>query len=53
MRFRIFAALGSGQHIFQRIGTRFDTELKLSNADFVLSGKWCRKYKSDFRNVQF
>ena len=24
--------LGSGQHIFQRIGTKFPTELKLSNA---------------------
>ena len=34
---RIFAVLGSGQHIFQRIGTKFPTELKLSNADFVLS----------------
>jgi len=39
VRFRIFAVLGSGQHIFQRIGTKFPTELKLSNADFVLSGK--------------
>jgi len=37
---RIFAVLGSGQHIFQWIGAKFPTELKLSNADFVLlSGK--------------
>jgi len=39
VRIRIVAVLGSGQHIFQRIGTKFATELKLSNADFVLSGK--------------
>jgi len=28
---RIFAVSASSQHIFQRIGTRFHTELKLSN----------------------
>jgi len=42
VRIRIFTALGSGQcghHIFQRIGIKLRTELKLSNADFVLSGK--------------
>ena len=44
-----FAVLSSGQHIFKRIGTKF---LKLSNADFVLSGKWDRKYKSDSSDVQ-
>jgi len=37
---RIFAVLGSDHHIFQWIGTKFPAELKLSNADFVLSGKW-------------
>jgi len=37
VRIRIFAVLGSGQHLLQRIGTKFDTELKLSNADFVIS----------------
>ena len=37
VRIRIFAFLGSDHHIFQRIGTKFPTELKLSNADFVLS----------------
>ena len=52
VRIRIFAVLGSDRHIFQRIGTKFPTELKLSNADFVLSGKWDQKYKSDFRDVQ-
>jgi len=52
VRIRIFAVLGSGQHIFQRIGTKFPTELRLSNADFVLSGKWDRKYKLDFSDVQ-
>ena len=52
VRIRIFAVLGSGQHIFQRIGTKFPTELKLSNTDFILSGKWDRKYKSDFSDVQ-
>ena len=36
---RIFAVLGSDHHIFQRIVTKFPTEFKLSNADFVLSGK--------------
>jgi len=36
---RIFTVLGSGQHTFQWIGTKFTTELKLSNADFVFSGK--------------
>jgi len=49
---RIFAVFGSGQHIFQWIGKKFPTELKLSNSNFVLSGKWDRKYKSDFRDVQ-
>ena len=49
---RIFAVLGSDHHIFQWIGTKFPAELKLSNADFVLSGKWDRKYKTDFRDVQ-
>jgi len=39
VRIRIFAILVSGHHIFQRMGTKFPTELKLSNADFVLSGK--------------
>jgi len=38
VRFRIFAVLGSGQHMFQRIGSKFPTELKLSNANFVLGG---------------
>jgi len=52
VRIRIFAVLGSGQYNFQRIGTKFPTELKLSNIDFVLSGKWDKKYKSDFRDVQ-
>ena len=33
----MFAVLGSGQHTFQRMGTKFPTELK---------------YKSDFRDVQ-
>jgi len=42
---RVFAVFGSGQHIFQRIGTIFPTEFKSSKADFVLSGKWDRKYK--------
>jgi len=37
VRIRIFAVFGSGHHIFQRIDTKFPTELKLSNADFVLS----------------
>jgi len=45
VQIRIFAVLGSGRHIFQQIGTKFPTELKSSNADFVLSGKWDRKYK--------
>jgi len=49
VRIPIFAVLSSGQHIFKRIGTKF---LKLSNADFVLSGKWDRKYKSDSSDVQ-
>ena len=31
---------------------KFPTELKLSSADFVLSGKFDQKYKSDFRDVQ-
>jgi len=44
VQIRIFAILGSSQHIFQRIGTKFPTELKLSNADFVSSRKWDRKY---------
>jgi len=39
VRIQIFTVLGSGLHIFQWIGTKFHTELKLSNADFVLSGK--------------
>ena len=52
MRIQIFAVFGSGHHIFQWIGTKFPTELKLSNADFVLSGKYDQKYKSDFRDVQ-
>jgi len=39
-------------HFFQWIGTRFPTELKLNNADFVLRGKWDRKHKSDFMDVQ-
>jgi len=52
VRIRIFTALGSGHHIFQRISTKLRAELKLSNADFVLSGKWDQKYKSDFRDVQ-
>jgi len=52
VRIRIFVALGSGHHIFQRIGTKFLTEFKLSNADFVFNDKWDRKYKSDFRDVQ-
>jgi len=39
VRIRIFTALGSGRHIFQRISTKLRAELKLSNADFVLSGK--------------
>jgi len=52
VRIQVFAVSSSGQNIFQRIGTEFPTELKLSNADFVLSGKWDRKYKSDFRDVQ-
>jgi len=36
-----FDVLASGQNIFQRIGTQFrtGTELKLSNSEFVLSGK--------------
>ena len=38
-RIRIFAVLGSDHHIFQRIVTKFPIELKLSNADFVLSGE--------------
>jgi len=52
LRIRIFAVLGSDHHIFQRIVTKFRTELKLSNANFVFSGKWVRKYKSDFMHVQ-
>jgi len=36
---QILAVLGSGHHIFQRIGTKFRTDLKLSNADVVLSGQ--------------
>ena len=47
-----FRFLGSGQHIFQRIGTIFHTELKLSNADFMVSGKLDRKFNSDFGDVQ-
>jgi len=39
VQIRIFAVLGSGQYNFQRIGTKFPTELKLSNTDFVLSVK--------------
>jgi len=35
----IFTVLGTDHHIFQRIGTKFPTELKLSNADFALTGK--------------
>jgi len=35
VRIQIFAVLSSDQHIFQRIGTKFATELKLRNADFV------------------
>jgi len=50
--FRFWHFSGSGQHIFQRIDIKFPTKLKLSNADFVLSAKWDRKYKSDFRDVQ-
>jgi len=52
VRIRIFAVLGSSHHIFQWIGTKFRTKLKLSNSNFVLSGKWDRKYKSDFRDVR-
>jgi len=39
VQIRIFAVLGSDHHIFQWIVTKFHTEFKLSNADFVLSGK--------------
>jgi len=39
VRLRIFAVFGSDHHIFQLIDTQFPTELKLSNADFVLSDK--------------
>ena len=39
VRFRTFAVFGCDHHIFQRIGSKFPTELILSNADFVLSGK--------------
>jgi len=49
---RIFAVLGFRQNISQRIGTKFPTELKLSNTHFVLNGKWDRKYKSNFMDVQ-
>ena len=38
-RFSLFWVMDLGQHIFQLIGTKFRTELKLSNANFVLSGK--------------
>jgi len=41
-----------GCHIFQQIDTKFPTELELSNAEFVLGGKWDRKYKLDFRDVR-
>jgi len=34
LRIRIIVVLGSDHHIFQRIGTKFLTELKLSNFDF-------------------
>jgi len=39
-RFGFLLFWGSGQHIFQRNFTKFRTELQLSNADFILSGKW-------------
>ena len=42
---RIRISLLWAHHIFQRIGTKFLAELKLSNADFVLSGELDRKYK--------
>jgi len=37
VRIRIFAVLGCGQQIFQRIGTKFRTELKSRSADFETS----------------
>jgi len=46
------AVLGSSHHVFQRIGTKFRTEAKLSNVHFTLSGQTNRKLKSNFREVK-
>jgi len=37
--FRFWQFSGSGDHIFQQISTKSHTQIKLSNADFVLNGE--------------
>jgi len=37
--FRFWHFSGSGDHIFQQISTKSHTQIKFSNADFVINGE--------------
>ena len=41
--FRFWQFSVFGDHIFQQISTKSDTQIKFSNADFVFNGEWNRR----------